>query len=158
MNNQVLFLGITNFCASRFAEILFNQMASEQLLKYQGFSRGVLLKHQQNNLDPRCIEALDVRGVPLPANFRKPTPLKSPDLENAACIVLINPDLEHRIQRSDKIEDQQILVWDFKDVNSATPAALFPALEAEVHLLIRRLQQTPLVDPQSRPAFNQVTG
>ena len=150
MNNQVLFLGITNYCASRFAEILFNQMASEQLLSYQGKSRGVLLTHQEHALDPRCLEALVARGVPLPGEFRKPAALKSSDLQQSAYVILTNPDLQHRIHRSETIEQQQIIVWDFKDVSSMAPAALFPALEAEVHLLIRRLQQTPFLDPLVR--------
>lgn len=148
MNNQVLFLGITNYCASRFAEIIFNQIISEQLLKFQGFSRGVLLKHQESNLDPRCQEALEVRGIPLPGQFRKPLALKSQDLKNAHYIVLVSgEDLSHRIQRSPHLEDKELILWDFKDVACAAPAALFPALEAEVQLLIRRLQYTPSVDP-----------
>ncbi len=148
MDNQVLFLGITNYCASRFAEIMFNQLVSEQLLKFQGFSRGVLLKHQESNLDIRCQEALEVRGVPLPGQFRKPLALKSQDLKNAQHIVLVNgEDLIHRIQRSPHVEDKELIIWDFKDVACASPAALFPALEAEVQLLIRRLQYTPSIDP-----------
>lgn len=143
MRNQVLFLGITNYCASRFAEILFNQMGSEVLLKFQGISRGVLLKHQETALDPRCLGALAARGIPLPSIFRKPLPLKPQDLQLAEYIVLVNGlDLKHRILRSNEIDEKQLIMWDFHDVGITAPSALFPALEAEVHLLIRRIQHS----------------
>lgn len=145
MRNQVLFLGITNYCASRFAEILFNQMGSELLLKYQGFSRGVMLKHQETALDPRCLGALAARGIPLPSTFRKPLPLKPQDLQFAEYVVLVHgPDLQHRVLRSNEIDEKQVIMWDFHDDGQTTPASLFPALEAEVHLLIRRIQHTIL--------------
>lgn len=142
MNNKVLFLGVTNHCASRFAEIMFNHLAAEQLLNYCSFSRGVLIKHQEDPIDPRTVNALTARGVLMTSNLRAPAFLKSRDLKNSEFIVLISgSELAHRLDRASDMENKQIIIWNFCDASSLPSYELYPALEAEVYLLIRRLQQ-----------------
>ncbi len=146
-DHRVLFLGIGNYCASRFAEIIFNQWACDHLHHFQGISRGVFLKNRDQNIDPRCVRALHARGIPLPGNFRPPAAVKTSDFKQNNLIVLVNgSELLHRVLRSESIDPQQLVVWGFNDVGYTSPAALFPALEAEVHLLTRRLQQVPSRD------------
>ena len=146
MNNKVLFLGISNHCASRFAEIMFNHIASEQLLNYFGVSRGVMTKHHKHPIDTRTISALTARGVPMSGNLRTPRTLKSQDLNGSEYIVLVSgSELTQRVSRSKIVEGKEIIQWNFKDVGALSPSQLFPALEAEVYLLVRRLQQQQLV-------------
>lgn len=142
MSNKVLFLGVTNRCASRFAEIMFNHLAGEQLLNYHSQSRGVIAQHQEEPLDSRTINALTARGVLMTSNLRAPKVLDTRDIKQADYIVLISgSELSHRLERAKGIEEKQIIVWDFNHVNTLLPHELYPALEAEVYLLIRRLQQ-----------------
>lgn len=145
MSNKVLFLGVTNHCASRFAEIMFNHIASEQLLNCFSVSRGVMTKAHREPIDPRTVSALTVRGVPLSERLRTPRTLRAIDLEASDYIVLISgAELSHRVERTDKLEGKQLIAWDFSNVSSLSPSQLFPALEAEVYLLVRRLQQDQL--------------
>jgi len=142
MNNKVLFLGMTNHCASRFAEIMFNHLASEQLLNYYSFSRGIMVQHHQEPIDPKTVTALTARGVLMTGNLRNPEALKTKDIQHCDYIVLISgSELAQRLSRAQGIEDKEIILWDFNDVGSLLPYQLYPALEAEVYLLIRRLQQ-----------------
>lgn len=142
MNNRVLFLGVTNHCASRFAEIMFNHIASEQLLSCYSVSRGVRVKHQNEAIDPRTINALMARGIPLSTNLRSPTTLRQSDLNDSEYIILVSGrELAHRINRTVKIEEKTIIKWNFDNIGSLSPYELYPRLEAEVYLLVRRLQQ-----------------
>ena len=145
MSNKVLFLGVTNHCASRFAEIMFNHIASEQLLNYFSVSRGVMTKPFKDPIDSRTINALTVRGVPMSERLRTPRTLSSIDLEACDYIVLISgTELSHRVERTDKLDGKELIIWNFSQVGSLSPSQLFPALEAEVYLLVRRLQQDQL--------------
>lgn len=142
MTHKVLFLGVTNHCASRFAEIMFNHLAGEQLLNFYGASRGVMVGHQQSPIDPRTVTALTVRGIPMTANPRAPVTLKQRDLMESDYLVLVSgTELSKRISRARNLQEKQVIEWNFANVNKLTPSQLFPALEAEVYLLIRRLQQ-----------------
>ena len=142
MNNRVLFLGITNHCASRFAEIMFNHIASEQLLSYYSVSRGVMVKHKNEAIDPRTINALMARGIPLSTNLRTPTALRQCDLNDSEYIILVSgKELAQRINRTEQAKEKTIINWDFDKISLLSPSELYPRLEAEVYLLIRRLQQ-----------------
>ncbi len=149
MKNKILFLGVTNHCASRFAEVIFNHLAGEQLLNYHSCSRGIQIQHQPDPIDPRTTNALIARGVLMTANPRHPQALQPGDLRESDYIVLISgQELSHRLDRARGIEGKQILTWEFNQVDTIPAHALYPALEAEVFLLIRRLhlQQHPYPD------------
>jgi protein-tyrosine phosphatase len=142
MSNRVLFLGVTNHCASRFAEILFNHLACEQLLNFSSFSRGVMIKHEKEPIDPKALNALMARGVPLASNLRLPITLKKRDLQDSDYIILVSSrELATRVKRTNHIKEKKVIEWHFDKVDSLAPSELFPALEAEVYLLARRLQQ-----------------
>ena len=142
MDHHVLFLGLTNHCASRFAEILFNHFASEQLLNFSSISRGVTAAHHNEPIDPRTLNALTARGVLMSGQLRAPKTVKSTDIEHSQYIVLISGDeLVHRLGRAKRIEDKQVIIWNFDRVKDLPSHELYPALEAEVYLLVRRLQQ-----------------
>ncbi len=148
MNNKVLFLGLTNLCASRFAEIVFNHIASEHLLRFYGISRGVFLKHRPESIDPRTINALVARGIPITPNFRNPFMLSSKDLSESDYIVSVSvPDAAERLSRTLVGTQKELIEWNFLDVERLAPSQLFPALEAEVYLLARRLQHASMPNP-----------
>jgi protein-tyrosine phosphatase len=145
MEKKVLFLGVTNHCASRFAEIMFNHIASEQLLNFYSVSRGVMTGHPSDPIDPRTFNALKIRGIPMSANLRKPKTLRVEDLKVSSHIVLVSgSELSPRIARAKHIEGKEMISWNFNNAGSLSPSQLFPALEAEVYLLVRRLQQRQL--------------
>lgn len=142
MITKVLFLGMTNHCASRFAEIMFNHLAGEQLLSFYSFSRGIVVQNQPEPIDPKTVTALTARGVLMTGNLRNPELLKARDIQHSDCIVLISgSELAQRLSHARGIEEKEIILWNFNDVGTLLPHELYPALEAEVYLLIRRLQQ-----------------
>ena len=146
---KVLFLGVSNYCASRFAEIIFNHLVSEHLLNFKSISRGIRVQPQNQTVDPRTIDALTVRGVLLSNNLRPAKSLNPTDLKQADYIVLISgSELAPRLERAKGIESSQIITWEFNQVETTPSHALYPALEAEVFLLIRWLQhqQYPYLD------------
>ena len=121
---------------------MFNHLASEQLLNFSSVSRGVMVKHEKDPIDPKALNALMARGVPLSANLRTPMALKKSDLQDSDYIILVaSSELAHKISRISNIKEKQVIEWHFDKVNSLSPCELFPALEAEVYLLARRLQQ-----------------
>ena len=142
MNTKVLFLGLTNHCASRFAEIMFNHLAGEQLLSFYSFSRGITIQHRPEPIDPKTVTALTARGVLMTGNLRNPELLKTKDIQHSDFIVLISgSEMAQRLSHASGLEDKEIILWNFNEVGTLLPHELYPALEAEVYLLIRRLQQ-----------------
>jgi protein-tyrosine phosphatase len=142
MNAKVLFLGMTNHCASRFAEIMFNHLAGEQLLSFYSFSRGIVVQNQPEPINPKTVTALTARGVLMTGNLRNPELLRTRDIQHSDYVVLISgSELAQCISHARGIEDKEIILWDFNNVSTLLPHELYPALEAEVYLLIRRLQQ-----------------
>jgi len=147
MNNRVLFLGVTNHCASRFAEIMFNHIASEQLLSFYSVSRGVMVKDENETIDPRTINAIMARGIPLSTNLRTPTALRQSDLKDSEYIILVSgKELAHRVNQTGKLAEKTIIKWNFDNIDRLSPYELYPRLEAEVYLLVRRLQQHQFQD------------
>ena len=65
---SVLFLCTGNYYRSRFAEVLFNSVASKMGLAWQASCRGLALERGVNNVGPmassalRALEALGVRA------------------------------------------------------------------------------------------------
>ena len=129
---------------------MFNHIASEQLLNYFGISRGIMSKHHADSIDPKTVNALTARGVPLSESLRSPKALKALDFEGTDLIVLISGnELASRIMQSEQMEGKELVVWNFNNAGSLSPSELFPALEAEVYLLVRRLQQHQYVYQQN---------
>ena len=68
----VLFLCTGNYYRSRFAEVLFNSVASKMGLSWRAASRGLALERGFNNVGPMAVEAIkDAGGVGCPWRRRR---------------------------------------------------------------------------------------
>lgn len=89
----VLFLCTGNYYRSRFAEVLFNSVASKMGLPWRAVSRGLALERGVNNVGPMAasaIEALRTRGVCIGAECaRPPAQVTADDLSRANRIVAL---------------------------------------------------------------------
>jgi low molecular weight protein-tyrosine phosphatase len=135
----VLFLCTGNYYRSRFAECLFNSVASKFGLAWRAVSRGLALERGVGNVGPiaqeaiKGLEALGIRDGEACSRF--PVPVAVSDLENAALVIALK-DAEHR-----PLLEERFPVWatrvEFWQVDDA-PGAL-TLVEQEVMQLIARL-------------------
>src|SRR5262249_16549937 len=89
----VLFLCTGNYYRSRFAEIVFNHLASQFDIDWRAVSRGLALERAVNNVGPisqATLVGLSARGIPAVANVRNPLALSESDLASADHIVAVN--------------------------------------------------------------------
>ncbi len=143
MTRQVLFLCTGNYYRSRFAEYLFNSLAEQHRLNWRAASRGVATEFGSYNIGPISVQAregLEARGVFLAQNLRLPQQLDEHDLVRADRIFALN-EAEHRSQLRARFPlwADRIEYWHVPDLNVASAAIALPAIEHQVHALIRQL-------------------
>lgn len=139
---SILFLCTGNYYRSRFAEILFNNLAEKMRLPWKASSRGLALERGINNVGSmarEAIETLKLLGVCIGEDCaRMPRPLTRDDLETAGRIIALKRDehlplLEERFPPwADRVE-----YWHIED----EPGVLH-LIEREVHELIARLRDS----------------
>ena len=106
-----------------------------------------MIKHENQAIDHRTINALMARGIPLSTNLRTPTTLRQSDLKDSEYIILVSgKELAQSVSRAGNLEEKTIINWNFDNIGSLAPYELYPRLEAEVYLLVRRLQQHQFQD------------
>ncbi|OQY79386.1 MAG: hypothetical protein B6D41_22700 [Chloroflexi bacterium UTCFX4] len=93
---QILFLCSGNYYRSRFAEILFNQFAEENVLEWRAESRGIVAQWSRNPgpISQATLEGLRARGISHNAT-RYPMQLTENDLTRAERIIALHEN-EHR--------------------------------------------------------------
>src|SRR5436305_9166408 len=89
----ILFLCTGNYYRSRFAEILFNSVATKMGLPWQASSRGLALERGVNNVGPMdlaAIQAFDAMGIrAVDAVSRFPVRVAKEDFERADRVVAL---------------------------------------------------------------------
>lgn len=143
MPNVVLFLCTGNYYRSRFAEILFNQLAREARLDWQAESRGLDLTIGVNNrgpLSPHTRRACDARGLPLPETVRAPLAVCDADLR-AARIVIAVKEAEHRPYLGRLFPEwaDRVRYWHVHDLDQSLADAALNQLDGLVRSLVRSL-------------------
>ncbi|MFO0881203.1 MAG: hypothetical protein U0840_28090 [Gemmataceae bacterium] len=138
---MVLFLCTGNYYRSRFAEILFNSVATKLGLAWRATSAALALERGVNNVGPMAVsavQALQALGVRSPQECsRMPRALTEPLLTESRWIVALS-DLEHRplvIERFPAHLDR-VEFWEVADA----PGVL-PLIEREVMDLVARLMR-----------------
>ncbi len=135
----VLFLCTGNYYRSRFAEVLFNSVASRMGLPWKASSRGLALERGVHNVGPmavsavQALEALGVRAAEAVARF--PVQVTTDDLERAALVVALK-HAEHLplLQERFPAWAERVEFWHVDD----TPEVL-GLIEQEVMGLVARL-------------------
>lgn len=141
MASKVLFICSGNYYRSRFAEILFNYLATDIQLDWRAFSRGFKPgPHNPGKISPFTLEALDERAIP-PGEIAEPTQISEADLENAILSIALK-EAEHRpfMEKDFPAWADRITYWHIDDVDYATPQEALPQIEQLVRELVDRLR------------------
>lgn len=137
----ILFLCTGNYYRSRFAEILFNTLSSEQRLGWTAESRGIRLTPQNSGpLSAHTSLALAQLGIQIDQDPRDPIQVSARDFERAHRIVALK-EAEHRpLLRQDfpRWEDR-VEYWHIHDVDCQKPRDALPELERLVRALVVEL-------------------
>jgi len=139
----VLFLCSGNYYRSRFAELLFNHLATESALAYRADSAGLWPNCREHNLGPisaHTVAALSRRGVSLPRSHRIPRDVTEADIRDAALTIALK-EAEHRPLVVDRFPTllARVEFWHVHDVEDAPPSEAIPLIDANVRELIARL-------------------
>ncbi len=146
MTKRVLFICTGNYYRSRFAEMLFNALASQKDLDWTADSRG--LEPGSSNIGPvypGVLDQLKKLGFPSLGEPRFPVRLERSDLLSADLIVAIN-EMEHRPLMSRRFGEwsDQTLYWDVPDLNLMSVEDAFATIERHVIELVHQLQNHSL--------------
>jgi protein-tyrosine-phosphatase len=136
---SILFLCTGNFYRSRFAEILFNSVATKLGLSWRASSLGLALDRGVNNIGSMAssaINALETMGIHSADQFKRfPAQVTADDLEKADRIIALKRD-EHLPLLNERFPDwaEKVEFWHVDDA----PEAL-ALIENEIMDLVARL-------------------
>lgn len=144
--NKILFLCTGNYYRSRFAEHLFNWLATKEKLDWQADSRGLALERGINNvgsISHYAAEALAVRLVKLPDDERFPQPVSEQDFQLAARVIALD-EFEHRPLMNERFPQwiETIEYWLVHDIDKTSAPEALGQIEKNLLQLIEQLAQT----------------
>ncbi|MGA2245494.1 MAG: low molecular weight phosphatase family protein [Verrucomicrobiota bacterium] len=145
--NRLLFLCTGNYYRSRFAEILFNSLASRYRLDWQADSRGLALDLTGGNVGPMAnvaCESLVMKGIRCTSMQRFPMPVSPADFQTADLIVALD-EKEHRPMMRERfpVWENQIVYWLIHDLDLWAAETALPAIESHVNQLANELRENP---------------
>lgn len=134
---HVLFICTGNYYRSRFAELLFNDLAARRGVAWRAFSRGTDVhgagRFNLGAISPWARAALEARGVVLDPRLRGPAQLTDDDLALAHLLVAVS-EREHRphLERGHPDAVQRITFWAVEDLHLVTADHALAELERRV--------------------------
>jgi protein-tyrosine phosphatase len=140
----VLFLCSGNYYRSRFAELLFNHLATSSGVPYRADSAGLWPNCRTHNVGAIAAEtlaALRARGVSLPRAHRLPRDVTETDIRTSALTIALK-EIEHRpivLERFPALL-ARVEFWHVHDIDYAPPSEALPLIEQNVHALLARLR------------------
>jgi protein-tyrosine phosphatase len=139
--NTVLFLCSGNYYRSRFAEILFNQLAGESNLDWRADSRGIVAatSHNPGPISASALQGLAARNIFVEAP-RYPMQLTEHDLQHAMRIVaLYEQEHRHMMREFFSTWTEMVEYWNIPDLGEMGAEQALALLEQDVRALIREL-------------------
>src|SRR5438552_2160423 len=133
MSKCVLFLCTGNYYRSRFAEVVFNHLASERGLDWRADSRGLAPDFGIWNvgpISPYTLRALEVRQIPCPDPLRDPLHCFENDLSGADLIVALK-EAEHQPLLAKHFAgwEDRVEYWHVHDLDGAMPDEALAEIE-----------------------------
>jgi protein-tyrosine phosphatase len=145
MSHHILFLCTGNYYRSRFAELLFNDLATKAGIPWRAESRGLRTELNIFNVGPisvHTVRRLDGKGISPEAPHRTPLQCSEADLAKADRVIALKED-EHRQMMEDRFPDwpDRIEYWHVHDLDQATAEVALAEIEQLVEQLIKQLGQ-----------------
>lgn len=140
---RVLFLCTGNYYRSRFAEELFNVLASKHDLAWRADSAGLEPTPQNSGPISRHTLAACARlKIGRPATERLPRKVTGPDFVSSDLVIAVK-EVEHRpmMERGFPEHLSRVEFWHVHDIDCAAPADTIADLEERVADLIDRLRK-----------------
>jgi protein-tyrosine-phosphatase len=138
-----LFLCSSNHDRSRFAEALFNALASEAGLRWRASSRGVSVGRGGNAgpISKYTLQGLADRGLAVEEPVRYPMQVGEYDLANADLIVALKEEHRTVLQSRYAHWSDRVEYWSVDDLDAAVAGDSLCELEQHIKTLIRRLSE-----------------
>ena len=141
---KILFLCTGNYYRSRFAEKVFNDLATKNNLNWEADSRGLALERGVNNvgaISKYAVEALKQRGINVASEERFPQSAIVEDFQNFDLIVAVD-ESEHRPLMKERFPEfiDSIEYWLIHDIDKTSPQEALEELEKKVKELIKTLK------------------
>lgn len=139
----ILFLCTGNYYRSRFAELLFNELAKTYQLAWYAESRALALQLGVNNIgeiSPHTIKRLQQLGITL-SKGREPQQVTEIDLKNSHKIIALDKEEHHPFvatlfpEWTDKID-----YWTVHDLHLTDPRDALAEIERQIKLLVETLK------------------
>jgi protein-tyrosine phosphatase len=153
MPQRVLFLCTGNYYRSRFAEILFNTLASRWNLNWSAFSRALAIERGSCNVGPisqHTRAACKARGMMIPEPTPFPCGARSEDFAAADKVIALK-EAEHRAYMEQRFPQwlHRVEFWHVHDLDAAAPQDACAQIERHVTELIGQLQRSDQRDATS---------
>lgn len=154
MTKKVLFICTGNYYRSRFAEMLFNALASQKNLDWNADSRGLAPAiSNAGPVYPLVLEQLKALGIRLGSIPSAPVRLEKFDLQTADLVIALN-EAEHRPLMAQQFNQwvDHTSYWEVPDLYLMRAEEAFSRIEKLVTALVQQLQNHPValaLDPAS---------
>ena len=141
---RVLFLCTGNYYRSRFAEIVFNHLATAKGLEWAADSCGLRVQADgvvnHGPLSPFTEAGLEMRSIPLAVPTRMPRQACDADFAAAAVVIALK-EAEHRPLMESLFPRQvgRVRFWHVHDLDAAPPLAALQEIEEKVAALVEEL-------------------
>lgn len=144
----ILFLCTGNYYRSRYAELLFNELAQKSGLGWRANSRGLLVKPGVNPgpIARPSLAALASAGIEPPTTDigRYPAQVTEAELAGADRVIAVK-EAEHRplLAASYPGWEERVIYWHIHDLDQATAAEALGEIEELVRGLVDELAEGP---------------
>jgi Protein-tyrosine-phosphatase len=146
MSYKLLFICTGNYYRSRFAEMLFNSLASKSGLDGNADSRGLELSI--DNIGPiylPVILQLKRLGISVQSSLRSPLRLEIADLEKADLVIALDAAEHLPLMQQCFVEwADRIRYWNVPDLHMLGAEQAFHQIEKNITVLIMELQSQAL--------------
>jgi protein-tyrosine phosphatase len=149
--SKVLFLCTSNHYRSRFAAMLFNDLALRRQMEWTAESRGIAVApgtHMAVPISPETVKGLQTRGITLLEKPRQPLPVEAGDFAQADQIIALN-ESEHRpmLRMLYPEWENKVEYWHIRDLHLSEAESALSVLEEKIRGLIAQLARTGPAKP-----------
>jgi len=154
MPPTILFICTGNYYRSRFAEELFNALATRLGLDWRAVSRGLDTKRGGNvgPISPHVVKKLQLLDIPVEANLREPLQLGKSDLLEADLVIALDAE-EHKplMARQFAAWAERTMYWHVPDLHLMKAEEALSRIESNVSLLVQELSSRITLLEQGKP-------